>query len=159
MKKIILILLPLLFISCASTPRYYSTDAVTVEFDSETSGRTGVSLRLVTDKYYYANKELFIIAKKAQELGYKYFVIVHYSNEEYVSNYNATVDYYLNTITLTPNTNYVGGGGIYAFNNMIDGESWVQNMGRKIQFVDVWVNAGINSGLFPPHDVDFNEGD
>ena len=150
MKKLLIFLFPLLFISCVSTPRYYSTDAVNVEFDSETSGRTGVSLRLITDKYYYANKELYIMAKKAQELGYKYFVIVSYSNDEYVSSYSASVNYSLNTVTVRPNTYYVGGGGIYAFNDIRDGDSWRVNMGRKFQSVDVWVNAGISAGLFPP---------
>ena len=149
MRKLLILLIPLILISCASTPRYYSTDIVEVEYDSVDSGRTGVLLKLVTDRYYYANKELFIMAKKAQELGYKYFVIVSYSNDEYVSSYSASVDYYLNTITLIPNTYYVGGGGIYAFNNLRDGESWIENMGRKLQYVDVWVNAGITAGLFP----------
>lgn len=150
MKKLFLILLPILFCSCVSTPRYYSTDIVEVQYDDDSSGRTGVLLKLVTDRYYYANKELFIMAKKAQELGYKYFVIVSYSNDEYISNYSASVDYYLNTITLSPNTYYIGGGGIYAFNDMKDGESWLELMDRKLQFVDVWVNAGISAGLFPP---------
>ena len=149
MKKFLLFFIPLIFVSCASKPRYYSTDIVEVEYDSVDSGRTGVLLKLVTDRYYYANKELFIMAKKAQELGYKYFVIVSYSNDEYVSSYSASVDYYLNTITLTPNTYYVGGGGIYAFNDLRDGDSWLENMGRKLQYVDVWVNAGITAGLFP----------
>lgn len=149
-KLFLIFLLSIFFSACASTPRYYSTDIVEVEYDSPESGKTGVLLKLVTDRYYYANKELFIMAKKAQELGYKYFVIVSYSNDEYVSSYYATVDYYLNTITLTPRTNYVGGGGIYAFNDIRDGDSWRVNMGRKFQSVDVWVNAGISAGLFPP---------
>lgn len=97
------------------------------------------------------------MAKKAQELGFQYFVIVSYSNNEYVSSYNASVDYYLNTITLTPNTYYIGGGGIYAFNDIRDGESWRENMGRKFQSVDVWVNAGISAGLFPSPDEAFQE--
>lgn len=157
MKKFFLLLIPLLLFSCVSTPRYYSTDIVDVEFDSADSGRTGVSLSLITDKYYYANKELFIMAKKAQELSYKYFVIVSYSNDEYVSSYSASVDYYLKTITLTPNTNYVGGGGIYAFNNIRDGDSWIELMGRKLQSVDIWVDAGISAGLFPPHEENISE--
>lgn len=157
MKRLFFLLLPLFFISCVSTPKYYSTDIVEVEYDSVSSGKTGVSLKLVTDKYYYANKELFIMAKKAQELGYTYFVIVSYSNGEYVSSYNASIDYYLNTITLRPNTYYVGGGGIYAFNNIKDGDSWRENMGRKIQSVEVWVNAGITAGLFPPLEDNTNE--
>lgn len=150
MKKLFIVLITILFFSCVSTPRYYSTDIVEVEYDDINSGKTGVSLRLITDRYYYANKELFIMAKKAQELGYKYFVIVSYSNDEYVSSYSASVDYYLNTITLRPNTYYVGGGGIYAFNDIRDGDSWIELMGRKLQSVDIWVEAGISAGLFPP---------
>ena len=96
------------------------------------------------------------MAKKAQELGYKYFIIVSYSNDEYVSSYSASVDYYLNTITLTPNTYYVGGGAIYAFNNMRDGDSWIELMGRKLQSVDIWVEAGISAGLFPPPEANIS---
>lgn len=125
-----------LFNSCVSVPQYFSTENVEVDYDNLNTDQKGVSLKFITQSYRCANKEIFIMAKKAQELGFRYFVISSYTNNEYLSNYGS-------------GSYYIGGGIIYAFNDYTESYSW-RDIGIKTNLVDDWVNAGIEAGLFEP---------